>query len=170
MFLGRTLSSEAVASWGSPYVFGSSLEARWHEYAEHTRLSDRSTLEAFGMPQLFGVAGRPNGWRAAKMAHRKRSLILLCLPPRCWSFSLGQKHVWATNTSSDGCRASLCLASNLGVVACADPFSDFCDWLFMMNQMTSCLPCSAGPVMFHPCLCLFLCAWSEHRLLAANPA
>ena len=61
MFLGRTLSSEAVASWGSPYVFGSSLEARWHEYAEHTRLSDRSTLEAFGMPQLFGVAGRPNG-------------------------------------------------------------------------------------------------------------
>ena len=129
---------------------------------------DRSILEAFGMLQPFGVAGRPNEWRAAKMAHRKRSLVLLCLPPRCWSFSLGQKHVWATNTSSDGCRASLCLASNLGVVVC--PFSDFCDWLFMMNQMTSCLPCSAGPVMFHPCLCFFLCAWSEHRLLAANPA
>ena len=90
------------------------------------------------MPQLFGVAGRPNGWRAAKMSHRKRSLILLCLPPRCWSFSLGQKHVWVTNTSSDGCRASLCLASNFGVVVCADPFADFCDWFFMTNQMTSC--------------------------------
>ena len=28
VFLGRTLSSEAVAAWGSPYLFGSSLEAR----------------------------------------------------------------------------------------------------------------------------------------------
>ena len=28
VLLGRTLSSEAVASWGSPYLFGSSLEAR----------------------------------------------------------------------------------------------------------------------------------------------
>ena len=53
------------------------------------------------MPQLFGVAGRPNGWRAAKMAHRKRSLVLLC----CLQ-DVGVS-VWAKNTSGPQTRAQM---------------------------------------------------------------